>query len=52
MPPSVECSTAGSQIQIAPRAKRGLIKYSQGRIMTTRLLHYDADATMAIPEPY
>jgi len=30
----------------------GLTKQPEGRIMITRGPHYDADATMAVPEPY
>ena len=30
----------------------GLTKQPEGRIMITRGPHYDADATIAVPEPY
>jgi len=34
------------------RAKRGLIKKKQGRIMTTLGPHYDAGATKTLHEPF
>jgi len=42
----------GYQTQITLKAKWGRINLPEGRIMTTHGPHYNADATMAGPEPY